>query len=101
MPAPHLNAESRDWNAARMCRNDKVDGDSSVLPAAFEAVPGLNEDVELFRKVLDFEFSDRSGFMDKNVLLLERFRQRSVTAAVDFVRAMEEKDGKVFVGVRP
>ena len=44
---------------------------------------------------------DRSGFMDKNVLLLERFRQRSVTAAVDFVRAMEEKDGKVFVGVRP
>jgi hypothetical protein len=35
----------------------------------------------------------------KNVLFFERFRQRSVTGAVDFIRSVEEKDGKVLVGV--
>jgi hypothetical protein len=81
--------------------SSRIDRDSSVLPTAFEDLPGLNENSERFRKVFDFEFSNRSGFVDKNLLFFERFRQRSVTAAVDFVRAVEEKDGKVFVGVRP
>src|SRR5438067_13594789 len=100
MPPTHLDTKSRDGDAPRSCRNDKVDGDSSVLPTAFEDVPCLNENISRFRKIFDFEFSDHSGFVHKNVLFFERFRQRSVTTAIDLVRAVKEKDGKVFVGVR-
>src|SRR5439155_19765946 len=100
MPPPHLDAESRDGDAPRSCRNDKVDGDSSVLPTAFEDVPSLNENINRFRKVFDLQLSDCSCLVHKNVLFFERFRQRSVTAALDFIRAVEEKNGEVFVGVR-
>src|SRR5437868_12353224 len=99
MPSTHLDAESRDGNASRSCRNDKVDGDSSVLPTAFEDVPSLNENIERFRKIFDLQLSDRSCLVHENVFFFERFCQRSVTAAVDFVRTVEEKDGKVSVGV--
>src|SRR5438477_2818218 len=100
MPPAHLDAEGRDGDAPRSCRNDKIDGDSSVLPATFEDIPGWNENIERFRKIFDLQLSDCSGLVHENVLFFERFRQRSVTAAVDFVRAVEEKDGEVFVGVR-
>src|SRR6266478_5792004 len=99
MPPPHLDAESRDRDAPRSCRDDKVDGDSSVLPSAFEDVPGLNENIERFRKLFDLQLFDCSGLVHKNVLFFERFRQGSVTTAIDLVRAVEEKDGKVSVGV--
>src|SRR5438552_8651862 len=99
MPPAHLDAEGRDRDAPRSCRNDKVDGDSSVLPTAFEDVPGLNENIELFRKILDFQLPDRPCLVHKNVLFFERFCQRSVNAAIDFLRAMEKKYGKVFVSV--
>src|SRR5438477_2577554 len=100
MPPAHLDAEGRDGDAPRSCRNDKVDGDSSVLPATFEDVPGLNENIERFRKVFDLQLSDGSGLVHMNVFFFERFRERSVTAAVDLIRAVEKKYGKVFGGVR-
>jgi hypothetical protein len=63
-PAALLDTEGRDRNLPRSRRQDEIDGQHAVLPAALDDVAGLDEESVVLRLVLDFELVDIAGFVD-------------------------------------
>ena len=83
VPAAALYAESRNRQATGPCRNDKVDSKRTILPTAFQNVPGLDENIDRFGKVFSLELPDGSRLVNTDLFFLKRFFQRNVAASIN------------------
>src|SRR6202035_3927598 len=62
-PAPLLDTERRDGHLPRMRRQQQIDRQDTILPAAFDDVSGLDENL-ITADILDRQLVDAAGLAD-------------------------------------
>jgi hypothetical protein len=98
-PAPPLDAVHSQGDLARFGRHDHIVGDGPVLLAALDDVAGQHEDLRVRGQVFDGKSVDLFRLMDDDLLLGQGFLKGEIVLALEPIRAVDQEDTQVLMGV--